>query len=207
VPHAERIVDEECAEFSDWMREAAARDAIRPLYAALEAVCRREVAFAMRETPAALVRRAAAPEGELAARTARRVAAKLLAGPMAELRGAAARGERVDDVAAALARLFGVQMPAAAAEPVAGPPADVLPGLRADLRPELRPSTPRGADRDRARPRPPRRPAARPAGPAPLLVRALRREPVARPPVGSCARRAATSPSTTRCARGTRSWR
>jgi hypothetical protein len=51
VPQAERIVEEEVAEFSDWMREAAARDAIRPLCRALEAVCRREVAYALRATP------------------------------------------------------------------------------------------------------------------------------------------------------------
>jgi glutamyl-tRNA reductase len=135
VPHAERIVDEECAEFSDWMREAAARDAIRPLYAALEAVCRREVAYAMSEAPAAAARRAAAGEGEVAERTARRVAAKLLAQPMAQLRDAAARGERMDDVAAALARLFAAPLPLAAPDPVAAPPADVLSGVRADLRP------------------------------------------------------------------------
>lgn len=134
VPHAERIVDEECAEFSDWMREAAARDAIRPLHAALEAVCRRELAYALRETPAAAARRAAAPAGALAERTARRVAAKLLARPMAELRGAASRGERVDDVTAALARLF-APAPAAVPDAVVAPPADFLPGLRPDLRP------------------------------------------------------------------------
>jgi glutamyl-tRNA reductase len=134
VPHAERIVEEECAEFSDWMREAAAREAIRPLCAALEAVCQREIAFAMRATPAAAARRAAAGDAAVAARTARRVAAKVLARPMAELRDAAARGERVDDLAALLARLF-TPDPASEPAPVPAPPGDVLAGVRADLRP------------------------------------------------------------------------
>lgn len=140
VPHAERIVEEEGAEFSDWVREAAAREAIRPLCAAVEAVCRREVAYAMRATPAAAARRAATGDAALAARTAQRVAAKLLARPMAELREAAARGERVDDLAAVLARLFS---PDEAAPPVPAPPSDVLAGVRADLRP--RHSATRGA--------------------------------------------------------------
>ncbi len=127
VPQAERIVEEELAEFSDWTREAAAREAIRPLHRALEQVCRREVAFALRG--AARARAAAETDAE---RAARRVVAKLLAGPMAELRAAAARGESVDALAASLARLFPAD-PASA--PVAVPPADALPGVRAELRP------------------------------------------------------------------------
>jgi glutamyl-tRNA reductase len=125
VPQAERIVEEELAEFSDWMREAAARDAIRPLCRALEAVCRREVAYALRGTTAA-------PQAadRAAERAAQRVAAKLLAGPMAELRGATARGESVESLAAALSRLF----PGDVATPVPAPPADALPGVRLDLR-------------------------------------------------------------------------
>lgn len=126
VPHAERIVEEELAEFSDWTREAAARDAVRPLCSALDAVCRREVAHAL---GAAL---GGTPDPLTADRVARRVVAKLLAGPMAELRGAAARGESVDVLAGALARLF----PAAGADvPGVMPPLDALPGVRAELRP------------------------------------------------------------------------
>jgi glutamyl-tRNA reductase len=126
VPQAERIVEEELAEFSDWMREAAARDAIRPLCRALEAVCRREVAYALRGgvQPAAAVDRTAE-------RAAQRVVAKLLAGPMSELRGAAARGESVEALATTLARLF---PDAAVVPPVVAPVGDALPGVRADLR-------------------------------------------------------------------------
>ncbi len=134
VPQAERIVEEELAEFSDWTREAAAREAIRPLHRALEQVCRREVAFALRG--AARARGAAETDAE---RAARRVVAKLLAGPMAELRAAAARGESVDALAASLARLFPAD---AAPAPVAVPPADALPGVRAELRPPY--AAPRG---------------------------------------------------------------
>jgi|GEM_PF-149970 glutamyl-tRNA reductase len=144
VPQAERIVEEEVAEFSDWMREAAARDAIRPLCRALEAVCRREVAYALRATPQPAGWPPATDRAEVeraAERAAQRVAAKLLAGPMAELRGAAARGESVDALAVALARLFPAD-DAAQAAPVVAPPPDALPGLRADLRP---PHAARGA--------------------------------------------------------------
>ena len=63
------------------------------------------------------------------------LSAKLLARPMAELRTAAARGERVDDLAGVLARLFA---PPAASEPVGVPAGDVLAGVlapRVDSRP------------------------------------------------------------------------
>jgi glutamyl-tRNA reductase len=115
VPVAEGIVDEELADFVDWMRAADARDAIRPLCAALEDVCMREVGFAAGEA--------------VARRTAQRIIAKLLARPMLELRGAALRGERLDDLTGAIARLFPGE-PADAHHP---PPRDGRPRARADL--------------------------------------------------------------------------
>lgn len=100
VPHAEQIVEHELREFREWMRSAAARVAIRPLCDALADVCRREVAHAIAHAPL---------DGEspdVAERTASRIVAKLLARPMVELRGAAARGESLDDLVVALHRLF-----------------------------------------------------------------------------------------------------
>ena len=92
VPHAEQLVDQEIREFTDWLRAETAREAIRPLCEALGEVCRREVAYAAGD--------------EVAERTAQRIVAKLLARPMTELRGAAARGEPLDEMLAALTRLF-----------------------------------------------------------------------------------------------------
>jgi glutamyl-tRNA reductase len=100
VPHAEQIVEEELREFREWMRGAAARAAIRPLCDALTEVCRREVAHAVAQGDGA--EKAAAT----AERAAGRIVAKLLARPMVELRGAAARGEALDDLVVALHRLF-----------------------------------------------------------------------------------------------------
>jgi hypothetical protein len=102
------------------------------------------VAYALRATPQPAGWPPATDRAEVeraAERAAQRVAAKLLAGPMAELRGAAARGESVDALAVALARLFPADDAAQAAAVVAPPP-DALPGLRADLRP---PHAARGA--------------------------------------------------------------
>jgi glutamyl-tRNA reductase len=92
VPAAEAMVAEEVQEFGAWLRGETAREAIRPLCAALSEVCRREVAFAAGE--------------EVAERTAQRIVAKLLARPMCELRGAADRGEPLDEMLSALVRLF-----------------------------------------------------------------------------------------------------
>lgn len=91
VPAAERIVDDEAARFAAWHREHPARRAVEPLRAALEEVCRRELAFA------------GAGNAE---RTAERIVAKLMARPMAALRAAGARGERMDDAAALIRALF-----------------------------------------------------------------------------------------------------
>ena len=105
VPQAEIIVEQELREYLDWMRAAAARQAIRPLCAALGDICRREVAFAAGD--------------EMADRLAARIVAKLVAQPMVELRGAAARGEDLHDLVSALTRLF--PPPARAARGRAGP--------------------------------------------------------------------------------------
>jgi glutamyl-tRNA reductase len=92
VPPAEALVAEEAGEFIEWLRAASAREAIRPLCLALAAVCRREVAFAAGDV--------------VAERTAERIVAKVLARPMVELRSAAARGESLEEMVSALARLF-----------------------------------------------------------------------------------------------------
>lgn len=92
VPDAEALVAEEAAEFLEWLCAASARDAIRPLCHAIAEVCRREVAFAAGDV--------------VAARTAERIVAKVLARPMVELRGAVARGESLEELVSALARLF-----------------------------------------------------------------------------------------------------
>ena len=89
---AEAILEEELVYFLDWMRASAAREAIRPLCEALIDVCMREVEYAAGEA--------------IARRTAQRIVAKLLARPMLELRGAALRGEPLDQTAAMLERLF-----------------------------------------------------------------------------------------------------
>lgn len=106
VPEAERIVDEERAALAAWVREAASREAVRPFCAALAAVCRREVAYAVRMTGTDVTTRDAVAE-----RAAGRVVAKLLAGPMQTLRAAAADGESCDALVAALARLFPPEAP------------------------------------------------------------------------------------------------
>ena len=111
VPAAERIVDEEVAELAAWVRNAAAREAVRPLCEALTAVCRREVAYAV-----GMAGLDAGTRDAVAERAAGRVVAKLLAGPMQELRAVAAAGESADLLVAALARLF----PAEGAEGAGG---------------------------------------------------------------------------------------
>lgn len=107
VPNAESIVDAEVRDFMAWLRASAAREAIRPLSAMIVELCEREVAFA-------------SGNRELAERAAARIAAKLLARPMTELRGAVARGESVGELTAAIARLF-PPAPSLAADPLVSP--------------------------------------------------------------------------------------
>lgn len=94
VPEAERIVESELAGWREWVAEAPARAAIRPLAEALAEVCRREVAWVAGE--------------DAADRAADRIVAKLMARPMAALRASGARGEtgEVVELAQALQSLF-----------------------------------------------------------------------------------------------------
>lgn len=93
VPDAERIVEEELADYQQWVETAGAREAIRPLREALGELCRREVAYA-------------AGDEALAERAAERIVAKLLARPMSVLRTASERGEPLHVYAEALQTLF-----------------------------------------------------------------------------------------------------
>lgn len=93
LPHAEAIVEDETRRFLDWMRESAAREAIRPLREALGTLCRREVGHA-------------GGDPAVAERTADRIVAKLLALPMTRLRGAIVDGGPVAELTDALAWLF-----------------------------------------------------------------------------------------------------
>lgn len=92
VPQAESIVSEESTDFAVWLDEAAAREAIGPLRELLGDLCRREVAFAAGD--------------DVAARTADRIVAKLLAQPMTAIRVAQRRGESLEQYTEALRRLF-----------------------------------------------------------------------------------------------------
>ncbi|MDF1501843.1 glutamyl-tRNA reductase [Roseisolibacter sp. H3M3-2] len=107
IPQAEALVEQEAAEYLEWLRAASAREAIRPLCDALAEVCRREVAFAAGD--------------DVAARTAERIVAKVLARPMVELRGAVARGESLEEMVSALARLFPTAAPRGARAALALP--------------------------------------------------------------------------------------
>lgn len=93
VPTAARICEDEIGQFNEWLSAMPARDAIKPLREALEGVARREVAFA-------------AGDEEVANRTASRIVAKLLAGPMAALRRTVQRGEPLDAQAMMLFEMF-----------------------------------------------------------------------------------------------------
>jgi glutamyl-tRNA reductase len=98
VPRAEAIATEETAAFMLWLSTAPARDALKPLRLVLQDLCRREVAYAAGQSP----------EIQSAAdRAADRIVSKLLARPMIAMRHASQRGESVDDLAAAMRRLFG----------------------------------------------------------------------------------------------------
>ena len=101
VPVANDICEGEITSFMDWIATMPARDAIKPLREALEDVARREVAFASKDAG-------------VAERTASRIVAKLLAGPMAALRRAVQRGEPLDAQAMMLLEMFS---PATAPEP------------------------------------------------------------------------------------------
>jgi glutamyl-tRNA reductase len=94
VPEAERIVAEELRGWRDWVGEAPARAAIRPLAEALAEVCRREVAWVAGE--------------DAADRAADRIVAKLMARPMEALRASEARGGEGEavELAQALQALF-----------------------------------------------------------------------------------------------------
>lgn len=92
IPAVEAIVDAEVAEFLSWHSASSARAAIRPLHDALVDVCRREIAFAV--------------DDDTAERLSRRIAAKLMARPMAAMREAIERGQPVTDVAEHMERLF-----------------------------------------------------------------------------------------------------
>jgi glutamyl-tRNA reductase len=107
VPCAERIVDEELRQFTEWLAIAEAREAIRPLHAALRDVCRREVAYALGD--------------EAADHVADRIVSKVLALPMSAVRGAVARGEHVAGLTRAIGELFATERP-----PVAGRAARAL---------------------------------------------------------------------------------
>lgn len=93
VPIATHICEDEIDQFKDWLASMPARDAIKPLREALEGVARREVAYA-------------AGDAKVAERTASRIVAKLLAGPMAALRRAVQRGEPLDAQAMMLLEMF-----------------------------------------------------------------------------------------------------
>lgn len=99
VPQAERICTEEVDDFLEWASARPARDAIRPLADALTEVARREVAFASKDAA-------------VAERTATRIVAKLLAGPMAALRRAVQRGEPLDQHTMMLLEMFAPARPA-----------------------------------------------------------------------------------------------
>lgn len=101
VPEAERVCEGEVLEFLEWMEARPARDAIRPLADALTQVALREVAYA-------------AGDEAVAERTATRIVAKLMAGPMAALRRAMQRGEALDAHTMMLLEMFA---PSAPAEP------------------------------------------------------------------------------------------
>jgi glutamyl-tRNA reductase len=99
VPLAEQIVASELEAFSAWVRAESAREALRPLREALNAVCQRELAFAAQRSGADLDR------------AAERIVAKLMARPMTVLRNATERGESVDSVSAMLRSLFTSNQP------------------------------------------------------------------------------------------------
>lgn len=92
IPAAEAIVADEVKAFVDWLAEASAREAIRPLHETIMSICRRELAYA------------ASPE--VADRVAERIAAKVLARPMLAMRAAISRDEPVSSLTESARQLF-----------------------------------------------------------------------------------------------------
>lgn len=74
IPQVDGILEEELLSFDQWIAQAQVREALRPLQAWVVEVCRREVAHVT------------AGDAEVADRTARRIAAKVLSRPMQALR-------------------------------------------------------------------------------------------------------------------------
>jgi glutamyl-tRNA reductase len=94
VPEAERLVEREVGAFFAWLAGEPAREALRPLREALADICLKEIEYA--SDPAT------------AERTAGRIVAKLLAGPMTRLQEACVDGRSVDQVALAVSQMFAV---------------------------------------------------------------------------------------------------
>ncbi|QJR35623.1 glutamyl-tRNA reductase [Gemmatimonas groenlandica] len=129
VPVANGICEDEIGSFMQWVANMPARDAIKPLREALEDVARREVAFASKDAG-------------VAERTASRIVAKLLAGPMAALRRAVQRGEPLDAQAMMLLEMFSPNSapePRAIRAPRAAAPKPVVEQTAAQLLPQVAP--------------------------------------------------------------------
>lgn len=93
VPEACALLEEELATFRDWLSDAGAREALRPLRELVVDVCRREVGHV-------------AGAEEAAERAVRRIAAKVMARPMMVFRDDAPGPER-EALSRALRTLFG----------------------------------------------------------------------------------------------------
>ncbi len=94
VPQAETLVQQHVDEYVAWQSSLGAREALRPLREALEAICLREIEYATGE----------AGQGD-AQRAAGRIVSKLLARPMTVLRGRS-RDEDVEVVGGAIRLIF-----------------------------------------------------------------------------------------------------
>lgn len=139
VPVATAICENEIASFMEWLATMPARDAIKPLREALEDVARREVAFAAKD--------AGVHDAAVAERTASRIVAKLLAGPMAALRRAVQRGEPLDAQAMMLLEMFSPAT-APAPRPVRAARAPIAP-VAAPVAAPVMPPVPATADSPR----------------------------------------------------------
>jgi glutamyl-tRNA reductase len=92
VTDAESIIEEEIPSFSAWLSARQAGEALEPLRSAILAICQREVAYATDEAAAA--------------RTASRIVAKIMAGPMEEMRERMRAGAPVEPIADVMRSLF-----------------------------------------------------------------------------------------------------
>lgn len=92
VPLAEALVEKELEAFFEWIAGEPAREALRPLREALTDICLKEIGYAA--------------DTATAERTAGRIVAKLMAGPMTRLQEACADGRSVDDLTRAMSDLF-----------------------------------------------------------------------------------------------------